>query len=165
MLEVIKNRHSIRKYTAEKVTKEDLIPLLRSAMQAPTAKNGQDWRFIAILNKEDLLAISGFPGYYAMFKEAAAAIIVMADTDKYPDDHYNYVNAGAACENILLEAVNQGLGAVWCAIGPNAERIKAFKNHFALADNVLPIAAIALGYPNEDKAFCDRFDETKISWR
>lgn len=165
MLEAIQKRHSVRKYTKERLFKEDLLPLLRSAMQAPTARNGQDWRFIAILNKEDLLAIANFPGAFSMFETAAAAIIVMADTNVYPDDHFSYVHAGAACENILLEAVNQGLGAVWCAIGPIKERVEAFKNYFELKDNELPIAAIALGYPAENKDFSDRFDDNKITWR
>lgn len=165
MLKVIADRHSIRRYTDEAVSREDLEALLRSAMQAPTAKNLQDWRFLAILNKEDLVKISDFPGYYSMFKNAAASIVVMSDGSIFENREYCYADCGAACENILLEAVNLGLGAVWCAIGPNEDRIESFRKTFDIPAEYVPVAAIAIGHPAEDKGFIDRYDEKKIIWR
>jgi len=46
MLEEIRKRRSIRKYKDEPVSDEQLEALLRSGMQAPSARNLQPWVFI-----------------------------------------------------------------------------------------------------------------------
>lgn len=62
--QVIKDRRSIRKYTDEKVTEEDLRLILESARQAPSGENAQPWRFIVVKNQgnKDFLSYVGKNG-------------------------------------------------------------------------------------------------------
>ena len=46
------NRRSVRKYTEESVSDEDLKSLLQAAMRAPSAGNEQPWEFIIFKDQE-----------------------------------------------------------------------------------------------------------------
>ena len=65
---------------------------------------------------------------------------------------------------MLIEAVHQGLGTCWCAIGPRTERIENFRNYFHIEDHLIPIGVVAVGYGDEVKPKVDRFDPEKISY-
>jgi len=166
MLKEIKKRQSIRKYLNKPVEKEKIIEMLKAGMQGPTARNSQDWTFYVIENKDTLMKIGNFLPHYKMFLEAGAGIIACGDINKsvHNRQEFLYVDVGASIENILLEGVNQGLGTCWCAISPAPERVEFFKKELNLPDNIIPVAAIAVGYSNEEKPFDDRFDENKITW-
>ena len=73
---------------------------------------------------------------------------------------------GAAAENLLLEAVNQGLGAVWAGIHPFAERVDAVRELFSLPPELMPFAIIAVGYPEKADAnhFIDRYDPSRVHY-
>ena len=58
MLEVIKNRRSIRTYIDKEVEEEKIIEILKSAMQAPSSKNSSPWEFIVVDDKEILAKLS-----------------------------------------------------------------------------------------------------------
>ena len=162
MIDEIRNRRSIRTYTNQEVSKEDIEDLLRSAMQAPCAKNMQEWRFYVIRDRETLNKLSELPNYTRL-QEASLAIIIMADTSLNQVE-YCLLDCGAAAENILLEVTKKGLGACWCALVPREVKMKAVKEMFNLPDNILPMATIAIGYPNEKKEFVDRYDANKVTW-
>lgn len=50
--QVILDRRSIRKYTDEKISDEDIKQILESARQAPSGENAQPWRFIVVRDQE-----------------------------------------------------------------------------------------------------------------
>lgn len=52
ILNLMKNRRSIRKYSARKVSRKFLNEILETARWAPSAHNSQPWRF-TILNKKE----------------------------------------------------------------------------------------------------------------
>lgn len=62
--QVIKDRRSIRKYTDEKISEEDLRLILESARQAPSGENAQPWRFIVVKDQDnkDFLSYVGKHG-------------------------------------------------------------------------------------------------------
>lgn len=62
--QVIKDRRSVRKYTDEKISEEDLQLILESARQAPSGENAQPWRFIVVKdqNNKDFLSYVGKNG-------------------------------------------------------------------------------------------------------
>jgi len=166
MLKEIEKRQSIRKYLDKPVEKEKLIEMLKAAMRAPTAMNTQDWVFYVIQDKELMLKIGNFLPHYKMFLEAGAGIIACGDINKSAHNYseFLHVDVAAAIENILLEGVNEGLGTCWCAISPSKERMDFFIKELNLKENIIPVAAIAVGYPNEVKELQERFDENKIIW-
>lgn len=52
-LQVINDRRSIRNYTDERVSDEDLDLILESARQAPSGENAQPWRFIVVRDEKN----------------------------------------------------------------------------------------------------------------
>jgi len=164
MLKEIWNRQSIRKYDNRKVEKEKIEELLRAAMNAPTARNTQSWRFIVVTNKEALEHMIDLQPYTGMMKTAYCTIIVMGDQTASQPDEYLYVDGAAAIENMLIEAVHQGLGTCWCAIAPSKERIDNFRTYYHIEKHLIPIAAVAVGYGAERKEKQDRYDPAKVTW-
>ena len=81
-LEIILQRKSVRNFTDEKVSKEQLETLVKAGMAAPTAVNKQAWAFIAINEREVLNQLGDALPYAKMAKKASAAIIVCGDMQK-----------------------------------------------------------------------------------
>ena len=52
--ELIKNRRSMRKFTGEELSQEQVVALLKAALMAPTSKRSNSWQFIAVDDKEIL---------------------------------------------------------------------------------------------------------------
>lgn len=164
MLEELWKRQSIRKYLPIPVEEEKLEVLLRAAMNAPTARNAQSWRFVIITNREALDSMIELQPYTGMMKSAPCAILVLGDRNASSPDEYLYVDAAAAIENILIEAVHQGLGTCWCAVGPSEERIQNFRTYYHIDEHLIPIAVVAVGYGDESKEKQDRYDPDKVTW-
>lgn len=164
MLKEIEQRQSIRKYLNKPVEPEKILELLKAAMNAPTARNTQEWKFKVITNSQALNDMTKLSPYTTMMKEAPCAILVIADLNKAISPEYGLINCSAAIENLLIEAVNQGLGCCWCGIAPVSERVEGFKNYYNLADNEYSVGVVAVGYSNETKPLIDRFDSKNISY-
>ena len=77
-LTTITNRHSIRSFTAQAVSDEDLTTILQAANQAPSAHNQQSWRFIIVKGekKDELAALVSSQA--TNFPKAASALLRMA---------------------------------------------------------------------------------------
>ncbi len=61
-LKVILDRRSIREFTDEPVSEEDLQVILESARQAPSGENAQPWRFIIVRDpgtRKEIATIAG----------------------------------------------------------------------------------------------------------
>ena len=164
MLKEIEKRQSLRKYKDTAVEKEKITEILKAAMNAPTARNSQEWEFKVITNRTALNNMVNLSCYMAMMQEAPCAILVIANLDKAKNVEYGLINCAAAIENMLIEAVNQGLGSCWCGIAPVEQRIKNFKNYYHLKEHEYPVGVVALGYSNEDKPLIDRYDPKKVSY-
>lgn len=52
LFEAVKNRRSVRNFTDQPVSEDDLNNILEAANDAPSARNKQPWRFIVIKNKQ-----------------------------------------------------------------------------------------------------------------
>lgn len=164
MLKEIEQRQSIRKYLNKAVEQEKILEILKAAMNAPSARNTQEWKFKVITNRQALNDLITLSPYTTMMKEAPCAILVMADLNKAINVEYALINCAAAIENILIEAINQGLSTCWCGIAPVTERIDKFKDYYHLSDDEYPVGIVAIGYSNEDKPLINNFDPSKISY-
>ena len=75
---------------------------------------------------------------------------------------------GAAAENMLLEAVNLGLGGLWNGVAPEEERMTKIGEIIGIDDitDVKPYCIITLGYPADgwENKFMDKFDEERIHY-
>lgn len=155
-------RTSIRAYTNDPVTKEQIKQLLMAGMQAPSANNQQPWEFVVVKDKKTLTQLSNASKGAWMLKDAALAIIVvMKDGGRSP--MMKPQDCGAAVENILLEAVELGLGAVWIGVYPLEERM-AYVNETLHITNGTAFAQIAIGHPKEAKEVQVRYDESRVHY-
>ena len=164
MLKELFDRRSIRRYTDRPIPKEVITELLHAAMNAPSARNTQSWRFLVITDRKTLDDMPSLQPYTGMMRQAQAAVLVLGDRTAESDEGYLYVNCAAAIENLLVEAVHQGLGACWCAVAPKPERIEGFSRYFHLGDDLLPVGIIALGWPAEERPRVDQYDPAKVTF-
>ncbi len=167
MLDVIRCRRSVRKYTGEAVSRDVLEELLRAGMQAPSARNLQPWEFVLVTDRDILNRIPEYHPYSSMVPGASAVILVCGDTSRQDNPGYIAQDCAAVTQNILLEAVAQGLGAVWLGVYPKPERINGMRLLFKLPDHVLPVSLVSIGVPGENPEPEDRFDSRRIhlnSW-
>jgi len=164
-VETIFTRRSVRTYKDRYVEDEKVEQLLRAGMQAPSAGNQQPWEFIVVRDKEKLAELAAASPYAQCTAKAPLAIVLIINDKslRFPD--YVHQDMGACAQTVLLEAVNQGLGAVWLGIAPLKEREKAVSDVLNLSDNLRPFAIIPVGYPLKDDAnhFTDRYDQLKVT--
>lgn len=155
-------RRSIRSFTQEPVSQEDLDAILRAAMAAPTAGNAQTWRFVVITERGLLDKIPAIHPYAGMAAKAPLAVLVCGDLscEKYPG--FWVQDGSAAIQNILLASRALGIGSVWTGIHPIAEREKAFSELFGLPAHVLPLGLVVLGHTDQPFALRETFDPAKI---
>ncbi len=163
-MEAIFNRRSVRKYKDELVENEKIDKILRAAMQAPSAGNQQPWEFIVVKEKDNLKKLAKMSLYSKPIGEAPVAILLLANEERMRFSECWQQDMGAAAQNILLEAVELGLGSLWLGVAPIEDREKYVKNIFDLQDSLKPYCVITLGYPAEgqENKFIDRYDETRI---
>jgi nitroreductase len=163
-MENILSRKSVRKYKHQPVENEKVEQLLRAAMQAPSAGNGQPWHFVVLTNREILKTIPKFHPYAKMLPDAALAILVCGAEKEEKYAHRWPLDCAAATQNILLAAHGIGLGAVWLGIHPNLDRAQGFKNLLKLPDRIHPFSLVSLGYPDERPVVEDRFKPERIHY-
>ena len=156
-LKAIFTRRSIRKYSGNEVTDEQLELLLRSAMQAPSARNKQPWHFIVIKDRGMLKELATAHPYGEMLQQAGAAIVICGDRTIEETESYLLQNCSAATQNLLLAAHDLGLGAVWLGLHPREDRISSLKAILKFPDHILPVSMISLGQPNEVREDQDRY--------
>jgi len=159
-------RRSVRTFFQKEIEGEKIEKILRAAMQAPSAANQQPWEFLVVKGKENLHNLSKYNPYAASLKNAAVGIIVLGNKQRMMFPEHWQQDLGAATQNILLEAVELGLGAVWFGTAPNNSRMKYIQDLFNLNENLQPYSVIGLGYPKDGhaKVFFDRFDEARIRY-
>lgn len=166
---VIKNIHerkSVRSYTDEAVTREQLDTLVSAGMAAPTGKDMRPWKFVIIDDQAVLDSLSAQLPRAKMLTEAKAAIVVCGDMSVVDDDgnpSTNWVmDCSAATENILLAAEAMGLGAVWTGVYPYEERMAALKIVLGLPDHITPLSLIPIGHPKGDPQPKDKYNADNI---
>ncbi|MGN0281469.1 MAG: nitroreductase family protein [Prevotella sp.] len=165
VLENIMTRTSIREYTQEKVSDEQISQLLKAGMAAPSAGNKQPWCFVVIDDAKTKEAITANIGPAQPAAKAPLVIVVCADTTKTfaGDGHYYWIeDCSAVTENILLAAHGMGLGAVWLGVYPQMKRCDFLRGLLSLPTHVIPLGMIAIGHPDEHPAPKDKWDENKV---
>lgn len=164
VIEAIMTRRSIREYTEEPVTDEQVQTLLEAAMAAPSANNKQPWHYLVIKDNTTLRKIKTVHPYAAMAEKAPLAILVCGDLNIDHVKGYLTVDCAAATQNILLAAHSMGLGTVWCGVYPRQQRIDAFRKMFDLPQYILPVSFIVVGHPAEKKDAATRFMNDRVKY-
>lgn len=161
-LTCIFTRRSIRIFTSEPITEEQLLTILRAGFSAPTAMNTRPWQFVVIRKPETLQAITEVHPYSRMLPRAGCGILVCGDMSRNENLGYLTEDCSAAIQNMLLAAHALGLGAVWLGIHPRGERVQAMRGIVGLPDGVWPIGLVAVGVPDETRDAPDRYEVDKV---
>lgn len=167
-LKVIHSRKSVRHFTNQAVSKEQIELLLRAGMAAPTAVNRQPWAFYVVTRRETLDSLSEQLPYAKMLSQAQAAIVVCGDMEKagnLKDKAYWVQDCSAATQNILLAAESIGLGAVWTAVFPYDDRSRVVMETLNLPDHFIPLNVIPIGYPTGEDKPKDKWNPENVFWQ
>jgi F420 biosynthesis protein FbiB-like protein len=168
-LEAIAEQRSVRKFKDAPIADEVIETILAAATQAPSSKNRQPWRFVVVKgdHRTEMVRImresvdrlkeqgidTGSAKWTANVMEQAPVTVFVFDAhtprEKLPwegrGDFVNVQSIGAAIQNMLLAALELGLGSLWIC-----DVLYAYD---ALCDWLEQehqmIAAVSFGYPNE----------------
>lgn len=150
--ELIKKRRSIRKFRQEKIPLDTLISLIDVSRLSPSAANLQPWEFIVINEKnlcEEIFFTLSWAGYISPKRtpsegERPVAYIAIIINKTINKDNYEH-DCGAAAQNIMLSALEEGIGSCWLG-AINREKIREI---LKLPKEYIIDTVIALGYPLE----------------
>ncbi len=165
-LDFIFSRRSVRKYEEREIPQAMLVDLLQAAMAAPSAVAKDPWHFIVLRRPEMLQKVAAVLPHGRMLGRAGAGFVVCGDLNRAHDGQESYMlqDLSAAVQNILLAAARLGLGACWLGVHPRRERMEAIREIFGLPAPIIPMCAIALGWPAEQPEARSRYAEEKVHW-
>jgi len=159
LIQTIFARRSIRKYTAEPVSAEDIETLLEAAMAAPSASNIKPYHFIVVTDRESLDALAEVHPHGKMLFEATLCVAVCGVPD---ESRYWVQDCSAATENLLLAATALGLGAVWLGVHPKEERVAPVRRVLGIPETVVPLNLLSIGHPAEEKESRTQYNEERV---
>ena len=156
VFEVIKKRRSIRNYKDIPVEEDKINKIIEAALLAPSASNGQPWRFIAVKDRNLLTKIVRETlGVINQWAISAPLIIVGCSVRSNIITHYfgevvsgikyHILDMGIALEHIVLEAEELGLSSCWIGWF-NEKRIKKILN---INSTWRVVSLITIGYSDE----------------
>jgi nitroreductase len=158
MLDLIKKRRSIRKYTAEPVSDEEIRILLEAAMAAPSANNEQSWEFVVVKDAAMRRTLAETHTWSHMCAGAPVVFVVCGRTEQ----RHWVEDTSAATENLLLAAAGLGLGAVWIGIYPDPQREAHVRAALDIPPEVSILCLVPVGRPAESKPPRTQYDERKV---
>ncbi|HBG26397.1 MAG: hypothetical protein A2Y10_06490 [Planctomycetes bacterium GWF2_41_51] len=163
IINLIKSRRSIRRFSQEKLDRNFLIELVDAARCAPAGANIQSLEYVVVDEPQvcdkvfDCLAWAGHvkPKRNPLPNQRPTAyIVVLSDTEIKKDAH---VDAASAIENILLAAWGKGVGSCWLG---SVDRIKLL-GILNIGEKYQIDSVVALGKPAETPVMEDAGEGTK----
>ena len=169
MIELLRKRRSIRKFTAEKIAPETIETIIEAALRAPSSRGINPWEFILVDNPEILSKLSKSKQHGSEFlKNAPLAIVVCADSTK--SDVW-IEDCSIAAIIIQLTAVSLGLGSCWAQIRDRQHdnEITAegyIRDLLGLPEHIKVECVLGIGHPAEEKqpVPADKLQHDKIKY-
>jgi nitroreductase len=162
-LGTIFTRRSVREFTDQPVSDDAINQILKAAMSAPSATGKKPWHFIVIKDKEIL---SKIPDVHPHAQASALVNLVIIPCGDPKLAHKNFwpLDLAAASQNILLAVRALGLGAVWCGVYPDEERMTAIRNLLKIPQDIMPFCVIPIGHTEVKQASKDCFMPERIHY-
>ena len=111
LLELMRNRRSVRQFTDEPVPQEKVEKVLQAALLSASGRGIRPWEFIVVQDKDSILKLSECrPGVNKTIAGGNVAVVVVADAEQsviWVEDY------SIAMANMYLMAEEQGVGGVW----------------------------------------------------
>lgn len=147
-------RRSVRWFSDDKVSRENIDKALSIALQAPSACNRQPFEFRVYDDPELVEKISALPGGTTGYAENIPVIVVVIGRLRaYFDErdrHVIYVDASLAAMNFMLALETLGLAS--CPINwPDVEsREREMEEALGLEPDERPVMLLAVGHPDPE---------------
>jgi nitroreductase len=159
MLDVIRRRRSIREYSAEPVTDEQVKSMLEAAMAAPSAHARNPWHFIVVRDEATRRELAQATEWSGM--AASAQVVFVVCGDEQLSEHW-MMDCSAATQNLLLEVTDLGLGAVWVGLYPRRDREQMVQRLLGIPSHMRPLCIVPVGHPTQQRSPRTRYDPAKI---
>lgn len=147
LLDFIKSRRTVRKYTDQPVSDEQLRAVLEAAVAAPTRLDIQPWHFVVLRDKALQKKLAETLRLHPYLETAPVVIAVWGEPERTSTW---LMDCCAAIENLLLAAQAVGLGAVWVG-GPEvtlwAPTEELLRSEIGAPKEVRLVSLIAMGVP------------------
>ncbi len=155
MIDLIRNRRSIRKYKSEQIPDSIIKELKETALRSPTSRNRKEWNFYFITDKEVLTKLAEAKAAGSkMIEHAALAVVIAADEslcDVWVED------TAIAATLLQMNAQSHDIGSVWVQIrerftkeGESSEQ--RVKSILGITNEQIRVASIiSMGYADEEK--------------
>ena len=152
-LDIIYGRRSVREFTSQPVSDDEIAGAVRIAMQAPSVCNRQTARVHQIddptLIKEALKLQGGFGGYAL----PPSILLVTSDLRSFlfaAERNQPFVDGGLFMMALLLGLTKMGLGSCSLNTAMNTERENKIRNLLSVPEHEVFIAFIAVGHYDRD---------------
>ena len=149
MLDEIRSRRSIRKFTADEVDDQILDQIIEMGTWAPSGLNNQPWKFIIVRDQHLRKELSRQTKYAHIIKGAPVCIAVFLDNEQSYNRVKDIQAMGACIQNMLLSIHHLGLGAVW--LGEILNNRETVEKILEVPESFELMAVVALGHPAERK--------------
>jgi nitroreductase len=161
---MVQKRRSIRKFSEEELTSDELKLILRAALMSPTSKSCRSWKFIVVDDKDMLYKLSRCKAAGAEFIEnAPLAIVVLGNA---ADDDVWIEDASIAAISMQYQATELGLGSCWAQIrgrkmpdGVDSDDI--LRMMLGYSEEYKTLCIVAFGHPAVERKLQD---ESKLKW-
>jgi len=170
-LKTMLQHRSIRKFSDENVDEQTLDMILRAACNGSTMGNMQLYSIIVTKDKEKMKAMAPFHFNQQIATNAPVILTFVADLNRFnkyceyrnaaidaysnlQSYHWAVIDAIIAAQNACVAAESLGLGICWLGtITYNADK---FIEALQLPKHTVPVACVAIGYPDEDPDLTDK---------
>jgi nitroreductase len=156
-LEAIRKRRSVRKFTGEIISREDLEKIVDAGRLAASGSNRQPWEFIVVTDREliNQLTVVG-----KWMEKAGAIIAVVLD----PYSRWWVEDGSAAIENMLIASTALGYGSCWVE-GDSLPREEEFKTLLGVPKGKRLLSLVPVGVPEEWPTIEKRSLESVLHWQ
>lgn len=154
MIELLRTRRSIRKYTKTPIDGKTIAVLMEALVRSPTSRNSKSWEFILVDDPELLVKLSKTREQGSQHMQGAAlGIVVCADSTK--SDVW-VEDCSLAAILVQVTAHDLGLGSCWIQIRnrKHSEEITAeeyLQGLLGLPAHIKVECMVSLGHPDETK--------------
>jgi nitroreductase len=155
MLELLRQRRSIRKFTPQKIEAVKVEALCEALLRSPTSRNRQPWQFVLVDDPQTLRQLAGAKAHGTSFFATAPLAIVIAADPQVCDVWIEDCSIAAIIAQLAAEEL--GLKSCWAQLRerPHDETQSAaefVRKLVGLPEGLEVPMVIALGYPDEEKA-------------
>ncbi len=154
LLDLLRERRSIRKFIDQKVEEEKIDILVEAVLRSPSSRGLKPWEFVVVTNKETLSALAqSRPRGSSFLAGASLAFVVCADPSK--SDVW-IEDASIASLLLHLCAADLGLGSCWIQIrnrqyDDRTDSETFVKRILGLTPDMVVEAIVAIGYSSAVK--------------